>query len=317
VEASKTPERALPSAMRLGGLMPGAGHLVHMPSHIFLRLGDYEQSADVNVKASEVDRQYIARAGKGMYALMYYSHNLHFVSYVRGMQGRFDDAMDYAKLLRENVTGAIDGMPMAAPYGAFEWIIFNRFQKYRELLAMPAPKEKSTFLNAMYRYSRGVAFAGLGQVKEADAERERMGALVKTLTETDMLMINPASAVLAVGLEDLDGRIARAKGQKAEEVSHLQKSVELQDKLAYMEPPEWHQPQREALGAALLRQGKAAEAEAIFRRELELNPRNGRVLFGLFEALKKQDKTVNADWVRKEFDDAWKSAQIQLRIDDL
>jgi Flp pilus assembly protein TadD len=152
-------------------------------------------------------------------------------------------------------------------------------------------------------------------VEDADAERERMGALVKTLTEADMLMINPAASVLAIGMEDLDGRIARAKGLKAEEVSHLQKAVALQDKLAYMEPPEWHQPEREALGAALLRQGKASEAESVFREELDLNPRNGRVIFGLLESLKKQGK--NTDWVQREFDEAWKSAQVTLRVDDL
>jgi tetratricopeptide (TPR) repeat protein len=317
VEASKTPERALPSAMRLGGLMPGAGHIVHMPSHIFLRLGDFESSAAVNVTASEVDRRYIARAGKGMYGLMYYSHNLHFVSYVRAMQGRFDDALDYGRQLRDNVSGAIDEMPMAAPYGTFEWLTFTRFGKWRQMLAMPAPKEKNAYLNAMYRYARGISFAGLGQVREAQAERERMEALKQSLTEADMLMINPAASVLAIGLADLDGRIARAKGDGVQEVAHFQKASALQDKLSYMEPPEWHYPEREALGGALLRQSKYSEAEAVFRQELELNPRNGRALFGLLEALKKQDKSVDAAWVQKEFEEAWKAATTQLKTDDL
>ena len=315
VEASKTPERALPSAMRLGGLMPGAGHMVHMPSHIFLRLGDFESSAAVNVTASEVDRKYLARAGKGMYGLMYYSHNLHFVSYVRMMQGQFDSALEYARLLRENVSGAIDQMPMAAPYGTYEWLTFTRFGKWREMLAMPAPQEINTYLHAMYRYSRGVAFAGLGQVREADAERERMDALMKSLTGADLLMINPASSVLSVGLADLDGRIARARGLAKAEVSHLRRATELQDKLAYMEPPEWHYPQREALGGALLRQGQVAEAEAVFRHELELNPRNGRAIFGLLESLKAQRKPT--EWVQKEYDEAWKSSSTKLRVDDL
>ncbi len=314
VEASKTPERALPSATRLGGLMPGAGHMVHMPSHIFLRLGDLQQSAAVNVAAAAVDRQYLARSGKGMYGLMYYSHNLHFVSYVRMMQGRFDDALDYGRRLRENVTGSIDEMPMLAPYATFEWLSFVRFGKWKEMLAMPAPPEKSTYLNAMYRYSRGTAFAGLRQISEAEAERERMGALAKSLTETDMLMINPAASVLAVGLADLDGRIARAKGN-ADEAMHFRRAVELQDKLAYMEPPEWHHPEREALGGALLRQRKFAEAEGVFRHELELSPRNGRALFGLLEALKAQQKPTES--VQREFDLAWKPATVQLRVDDL
>lgn len=316
VEASKTPERALPSAMRLGGLMPGAGHMVHMPSHIFLRLGDYESSAVVNVTASEVDRRYLARAGKGMYGLMYYSHNLHFVSYVRQMQGRFDEAMEYARLLSANVSGAIDTMPMIAPYGTFEWTTLTRFGKWREMLAMPAPQEKNVYLNAMYRYSRGLAFAGLKQIREAEAERERMGALAKSLTEADLLMINPASAVLSVGMADLEGRIAQAKGEPELEVASFRRAAELQDKLAYMEPPEWHYPEREAWGGALLRQGKPAEAEAVFRQELELNPRNGRALFGLLQALKQQNKDAAVEWVQREFESNWQGG-VPLKLSEL
>ncbi len=143
VEASRNPERALPSALRLGSLMPGAGHLVHMPSHIFLRLGDFASSAAVNETAAEVDRKYIERSGaKGVYPLMYYSHNLHFVAYVRTMQGRFDDALDYSRRLRRNVDGAIDEMPMIAPYGAFEWLVLTRFGKWNEMLAHPRQRRK-------------------------------------------------------------------------------------------------------------------------------------------------------------------------------
>ena len=164
VEASKTPERALPSAMRLGSIMPGAGHIVHMPSHIFLRVGDHQSSATVNETASEVDRKYIERSGaKGIYPLMYYSHNLHFVSFARMMQGKYDEALDYARRLRSNVDGAIDEMPMLAPYGTFEWLVLARFAKWHELLAQPLPKEKNGFVNAMYRYSRGLALARLRQ----------------------------------------------------------------------------------------------------------------------------------------------------------
>ena len=192
VEASKNPERALPSAMRLGSLMPGAGHMVHMPSHIFLRLGDFQSSAEVNEIASEVDRKYIERSGaKGVYPLMYYSHNLHFVSYVRAMQGRFDEAMDYARRLNKNVDGSIDGMPMLAPYGTFEWLTLTRFGKWKEMLAEPAPKEKTPYLQAMYRYARGLAFAGLGNIPDAQAERERLGAIVAKVPETDKLDDQP------------------------------------------------------------------------------------------------------------------------------
>ena len=318
VEASKTPERALPSAMRLGSIMPGAGHIVHMPSHIFLRLGDFQSSATVNETASEVDRKYIERSGaKGVYPLMYYSHNLHFVSYARMMQGRYDDALDYARRLKRNVDGSIDEMPMIAPYGTFEWLILSRFAKWEELLAQPRPKEKNGFLNAMYHYSRGLAFAGLGRTNEAKVERGEMEGVSGQISEKEMLMINSARSVLAIGLADLDARIARAEVDTGTEIVHWRRAVDLQDKLSYMEPPEWHYPVREALGGALLRQGKPSEAEAVFRKDLEINPRNGRSLFGLLEALKVQKKSVSADWVKKEFTEAWKYSPASLTIEDL
>lgn len=318
VEASKNPERALPSAMRLGSLMPGAGHMVHMPSHIFLRLGDFQSSAEVNEIASEVDRKYIERSGaKGVYPLMYYSHNLHFVSYVRAMQGRFDEAMDYARRLNKNVDGSIDGMPMLAPYGTFEWLTLTRFGKWKEMLAEPAPKEKTPYLQAMYRYARGLAFAGLGNIPDAQAERERLGAIVAKVPETDKLMINHVRSVLAIAEADLDARIARAEDRDDEEIAHFKTATELQDKLSYMEPPEWHYPVREALGGALLRDGKPAEAEAVFRKDLELHPRNGRSLFGLLESLKAQGKSESAEWVNNEFKEAWKYATTQLEVNEL
>ncbi|MCZ2075172.1 MAG: tetratricopeptide repeat protein [Bryobacteraceae bacterium] len=318
VEASKNPERALPSAMRLGSLMPGAGHMVHMPSHIFLRVGDFEQSAVVNETASEVDRKYIERSGaKGIYPLMYYSHNLHFVSYVRMLQGRFEQALDYSKRLRKNVDGAIDGMPMLGTYGAFEWLVLARFAKWKEMLAEPEPGEKHPFVHAMYRYSRGLAFAGLGNVPEAEAERERMGALCARIPESEMLMVNTMRSVLDVGMADLDARIARAKKDSASEVTHFRRAAGFEDRLNYMEPPDWYYPVREALGGALLRQGKAAEAEEVFRRDLELHPRNGRSLFGLMEAMKMQKRQVSVDWIQKEFQEAWRGSPLTLKVADL
>jgi tetratricopeptide (TPR) repeat protein len=318
VEASNHPERALPRALRLGALMPGAGHLVHMPSHIFLRVGDFEQSAVVNKTAANVDRQYIERSGaKGVYPLMYYSHNLHFVAYVRTMQGNFEEALDYSRRLRTNVGGAIDDMPMLAPYGTFQWLVLTRFGKWKEMLSEPEPTEKNSYLNAMYRYSRGLAFAGLGQVKDAEAEQERMEAIVGRIPETDMLMRNSARSVLAVGSEDLKARVARGKKESDNEIAHLRDAVALEDKLGYMEPPEWHYSLRESLGGALLRVGKPAEAENVFRKDLELHPRNGRSLFGLLEALKVQQKAVSVEWVQKEFSEAWKYSAVPLKVEDL
>lgn len=318
VEASKNPERALPSAARLGSLMPGAGHMVHMPSHIYIRVGDHELSATVNETAAAVDKRYIERTGaKGIYPLMYYSHNLHFVSYARMAQGRFNDAIEYSRRLRKNVDGAIDEMPMLAPYGAFEWLVLTRFGKWQEMLAMPEPKEKAPILHALYRYARGAAFAGMNKVPEAKAERERMEALCGRIPEAETLMINNSRNVAAIGLADLDGRIARAMRDAEAEITHLRRAVEMQDKLQYMEPPEWHYSIREALGGALLRKGAAAEAEEVFRKEIELSPRSGRALFGLLESLRAQNKTTGAEWVDREFSEAWKHSTAPLRTGDL
>jgi tetratricopeptide (TPR) repeat protein len=315
VEASKNPERALPSAHRLGNLMPGAGHMVHMPSHIFIRTGDHELSATVNVTAAEVDRRYIERSGAtGIYPLMYYSHNLHFVSYARMMQGRYDDALDYSKRLRKNVAGAIDDMPMLAPYGSFEWMVLTRFAKWDQMLAEREPTEKAPVMHAYYRYARGLAFAGLGRVSAAQAESERLVALCARIPEDERLMINNTRSVMAIGVAELEAKIARAKGDVDAEIAGLRKAVDLQDKLGYMEPPEWHYPVREALGGALLQHGRAAEAEAVFRKDLEINPRNGRSLYGLMESLKAQGKFVGVEWVTKEFQDAWKHATAGLRV---
>ena len=226
-------------------------------------------------------------------------------------------AIDYSRRLRKNVEGSIDGMPMISPYGTFEWLVLTRFAKWKEMLAQPAPKEKNEYLHAMYRYARGLAFAGMGNFKDAQSERERMEAHANRVSESETLMTNKARSLLAIGLADLDARIARAKKDGANEIAHLRRAVELQDKLNYMEPPEWHYSVREALGGALLRRGEAESAEAVFRADLQKNPRNGRSLFGLLEALKKQNKSVSVDWVKNEFKEAWKYSSISLQVSDL
>jgi tetratricopeptide (TPR) repeat protein len=318
VEASKNPERALPSALRLGALMPGAGHLVHMPSHIFLRTGDYEASAAVNVIAAAVDKKYIERSGaKGIYPLMYYSHNLHFVAFARMFQGKYDESIDYARRLRANVGGAIEEMPMLAAYGAFEWLVYTTFGKWDEMLAQSEPKEKVDFLQAMYRYARAAAFAGKGRAQAAQAEQERMQTIVERIPEGEMLMVNTARNVLAVALADVGARISRCKGDSEAEVAQLRRAVEMQDALNYMEPPDWHYTVRTSLGGALLRANKAVEAEEVFRKDLELHPRNGRSLFGLVKALEAQSKSLPVEWVSKEYNEAWRTSPLSLTVDSL
>ena len=309
VEASPQPERALPSADRLGGLIPGAGHLVHMPSHIYSRIGEFEKAATVNELASEVDRQYVARSGaQGMYPLGYYSHNLHFVAYSRMMQGRYQDAREYAQRLRKNVAGAIDGMPMLGAYGAYEWLVLIRFEKWEEMTKQTTPTEKDLFLRAIYLYSQGAALAAIGK---GDAAAELMGmidAIAKEIPAEAVAMFNPAKQVLALASVDLGARIARTRGEIDLELAQWRRAVALEDGLSYMEPPDWYYPTRESLGKALLRQGKAGDAEWVFRKDLEKNPRNGRSLAGLLESLRAQQKGESVTFVEKEFREAWHRA---------
>lgn len=314
VEASPSPERALASAARLETLVPGAGHLVHMPSHIYARVGEFDRSALVNEKAAEADEQYLKRSKmQGMYPLSYYSHNLHFVAYSRMMQGRYQDARKWAQKLRRNVSGAIDGMPMIAAYGAYEWLVLVRFGRWEEMLREKAPTEKDLFLRASYHYARGAALAGLRQTAAAEAERIKMDALAKEVPADAVAMFNPARQLLALASVELAARIAGSRRDTADELKHGRRAVELEDALGYMEPPDWYYPMREYLGGALLRAGKAPEAENVFRKDLERNPRNGRSLHGLREALRAQGKTESLAFVEREFRSAWQYADTALR----
>jgi len=248
---------------------------------------------------------------------MYYSHNLHFVAYARMFQGKYEESLDYAKRLRANVSGAIDDMPMIAPYGAFEWLVFTTFGKWDEILRESEPREKNLFLHAMYRYARAAAFSGKGNLREAQAEQERMQAIADRIPETETLMINTANSLVSIGLADVSARISRCKGDSAGEIAHLRRAVEMQDALGYMEPPEWHYTIRTSLGGALLRSGKVADAEAVFRKDLVLNPRNGRSLFGLLKALELQSKPESVEWVKKEFGEAWRHSRLPLTVESL
>ena len=281
LEASPQPERALPSAARLETLVPAAGHLVHMPSHIYARLGEFERSALVNEKAA-ADRLYLARSrAQGMYPLGYYSHNLHFVAYSRMMQGRYRDARAWAAQLRRHVAGHLDAMPMIAAYGAYQWLVLVRFGQWTEMLREKPPAEKDLFLRASYHYARAAACAGLGRPNDAAAEQDSMDALARDIPADAVAMLNPAKQILHLASVDLAARIAQSRNDIASELRYRQKAVELEDALGYMEPPDWYYPTREPLGAALLRAGRAGEAEQVFRKDLERNPRNWRSLHGL------------------------------------
>ena len=318
VEASKSPGRAMESANKLGKLAPGAGHLVHMPSHIYIRTGDYEAAAKVNEAAAEVDRAYIKATGaRGMYPGMYYSHNLHFQVESYNRMGRYAEAKRAATQLAGNARGHLKDMPALEGFLPSTFFVDLRFNRWDDILGLPSPEKETPITGALWRYARGVALAAKGNVAEANKEREHFVGASKGVSGDTPFGLNTAASIFKIAERVLDARIASARGDRRAAVEHWLKAVAAQDDLNYDEPPGWYYPVRESLGAAWLMAGDAVEAEKVFRKDLENNPRNGRSLFGLAESLKKQGKAQDARLARTEFLKAWKNADVKLKIGDL
>jgi tetratricopeptide (TPR) repeat protein len=314
VESSPTPERAVPSAQRLMGLTPGEGHMVHMPGHIWLVLGDWELAATVNERAAELDRQYFAatHVTEGSYP-MYYMHNVHFIAYARSMQGRRADALKASADLAALLAPMAQAMPeMADAYVPIPWFNLLRFHEWDAILKLPQPTPSQKIATTFWHYMRATAYAGKSETDKAVRERDAFQAARKQIPAEAAWGQNPIAPVLTVASEILSARLTPADAAK-----HLQRAVELQDGLVYDEPPAWYYPVRESLGAVLLRAGKPSEAEAVFREGVRRSPRNGRMLFGLMESLRAQKRTEEADWVRREYDAAWSKADVGLSLDSM
>jgi tetratricopeptide (TPR) repeat protein len=318
VEMSPSPERAIPSAQRLMGIVPGAGHLVHMSGHIWRLTGDYDLTAEANERAAKVDEDYIKIVGpaRSPYQLGYYPHNLHFITYARAAQGRYADALRAAERLTAQVAPGFDAMPdMVEFFMPNRYFVWVRFQRWDDILAAPAPARKMTTTAAYWRWSRVMAFAGEGRTAEARSEREAFADARKHIRPGAAWGFNQPSLepVLDLAASILD---ARLEPDLEKSMVNWRKAVEQQDALNYDEPPPWFYPVRESLGAALLRARRAADAELVFRGDLERNRRDGRALFGLLESLRAQHKDIEAEWVRGEFEAAWRKADVSLRIED-
>jgi tetratricopeptide (TPR) repeat protein len=318
-EASRNPERALPSAKRLETLVPAAGHLVHMPAHVYVRTGDYLAAEKSNTVAAEVDRAYIRQTGaQGMYPAMYYNHNVHFESYAASMAGRYAAAKSSGDRLFDEVLPIVSMDQMLEGFLLQPAFVAVRFRKWDDVRKMPDPGPKLPVLRAGWLWARGMAAAGSRDVEKAESEREAFVAARAAVPAKSMAGAqNSAEAVLTLAGYVLDARIEEAKGDSAAAIASWRKAVEAQDALAYDEPPGWYYPTRESLGAALLRAGQDPEAEAVFRADLEKNPRNGRSLYGLSKSLEAQKRTADAAFARAQFETAWKDADTPARLEDL
>ncbi len=318
LEQSPHPERALPSAARLAAQPPATGPLVHMAGHIYLQTGDFDLASRTNNHAVEMDRGYLQLTGvtTGAYVLGYHPHNTHFIVVAEMSRGRFDDAWRAASDLARQASPAIAVMPEMADYFLpNQLFVLARFQKWNEILKTPEPDARLPFDRAVWRYARTLAFRALGPASDAAAERQRFEPARQAVPAAMMFgTTNKAQEVLNVAAAILDARLA-SNAEAA--LPHWRRAVETQDALNYDEPPAWYYPVRESLGGELLRAGRAAEAEAVFRDALSRHPRQGRLLFGLLESLQAQHKVADAEWVRREFGAAWKDAQVRLRVEDL
>ena len=320
-EASPHPEWALASARRLETLAPAAGHLVHMPAHTYMRVGDYSAAAHSNVVAAGVDRVYLRESGTSgsMYDMMYYCHNLHFLAASHSMQGDFTHAKQAADELAAHVSPMLHDMPIAEVYAPTPLFVLVRFHRWDDALGLTPPDPSLIMTTAFWHFARGAAFAAKGQIAAAEAERKILEAGRKeTPPDLDFSFYsNKARTFLDLAGSILDARIAAAKGEQEQAIKLWTAAVEIEDRLYYGEPPEWFYPVRESLGGALLLNGQAARAEAVFRADLEQYPRNPRSLFGLMRALEAQKKNANLEEVRKEFEAAWKNADTPLEVGDL
>lgn len=316
IEAGPHPEKGEPSADRIGKLTPKAGHLVHMASHIYVRVGRYHDASTVNERASEVDENYLKKVKPtGTYPGGYYPHNLHFLWYATDLEGRSKDSIAAAKEVSKYTLdlrcGAIEGprqryLPLLA---------YTRFGRWTEVLKEPLPSEEYPFDRAMGHYARALAFAAQRSVSDAEREFARLKELQKS--ERVRMMDNPyfpGTKILAVVEHVIAGKIADAANKPDEMVKHLREAVKAERALSYMEPPYWHYAAKLSLGAALLKANQASEAEKVFRETLKELPNNGWPLFGLEQSLRAQGKETEAKQVAKEFKKAWKHADVKLNL---
>lgn len=315
VEATTTPERAEPAADRLLKLMPAAGHIVHMPSHIYYRVGRYADAAAANEAAAKVDEDYIAACkAQGFYPAGYYGHNIHFLWTSAEMEGRYEAALDAAHRLVKAVDAPnlSKQMSIAELYNFTPTMTQLRFGKYREILAEPAPDKLLTLDTAMWLYARAFAHANTGDLAAAAADRKKLAALQKAKFDRYEVFGVPAEAMIPVALASVDGEIARKSGDFATAIEHFRKAQALERALPYTEPAYWHRPVSHLLGAALLEAGQHAEAEAVYRDSLHHYRRDGWALMGLAKALQAQGKTTDLYKVRAELDEAWRRSDTRI-----
>lgn len=318
VEASPSPERALPSAKRLGGIAPNAGHLVHMPSHIYIRTGDYMAAAKSNADAIVADKNYIKKYGaQGVYSMMYYNHNIHFLASANAMNGNYAGAIKSSRDLYDNVKPLVKTMPMLEMFTPYPAVTLVRFRKWEVILREQMPPEEMVITTAMWHFARGAAYAEMGKPADAEKELAALREKIKVIPAEASWGNSTAQMVLKVADNLLAGEVLLARGDNSAAIQSFVNAVEAEDLLNYNEPPDWDLPAREWLGRALLTAGRYQEAQLNYNAELKKHPNNGRAIFGLAEALRKQRKDGDAARYDSVFRQVWKNSDTPLAVGDL
>ena len=315
-EPTKVPERAEKEADRLLPLMPGAGHIIHMPAHIYLRVGRYDDVVTSNQRAAAADEEYIAQCrAQGLYPLGYYPHNIHFVWLGATMTGRAALAIEWARKTASAVANATaEQKPFVQGFLVVPYYALMRFGKWDEILAEPKPAHDSSFARGIWHYARGTALAGKGRFDEAQQELAALQKIVAdpALAKETPFSLNPPDAILRIAPEVLAGDVAFRRKDYDKAIAHFERAIRFEDALTYTEPPDWHAPVRHWLGAALLEAKRPGEAEVVYWEELRRNRENGWSLWGLHQALIAQDKKDEAALVLDRFKKAWAKADVTL-----
>ena len=311
---STAPEKAERAADTLLTLMPAAGHMVHMPGHIYQRVGRYADAMRSNVLAVAADEDYIAQCrAQGLYPMAYYPHNIHFLWFSATFAGQSRVAIDSARSLAAKIDNeALQQLPLLAGFRMVPYYALTRFGRWEDMLKEPEPPANAV-LRAVWHYARGLSLVATNRIDEADRELAALRALMADPAMGQPLFSpNLAGTALAPAPEMLAGEIAAARGSYDVAIAHLDRAVRLEDSLVYTEPSEFHFPPRHALGAVLLKAGRPAEAETVYWDDLRRNRENGWALFGLLQALRAQEKSYEASLVEARFKKAWAGADVTL-----
>lgn len=327
IEASSQPERALISANSLEKTVPIVGHVVHMPAHIYIRVGDYQKAIDNNIRSQRVDKDLeklwddMPLPNLGTYPLshkLHAGHALDFIRYAATVQGNFEmansAAWDMANRIKGDAIFVMGGQKrVSAP-----WLVYKIFGKWEEILSLEPEHKGTPYLDGIWSYVLGSAHIAKGNYELAKTELNKLKKIVNS-PDVDRYRVGatPASSVLKVAMMGLEGELFLSKGDFVNAVKSFEKGVDIEDENNYTEPPDWVQPLRHYLGAALLKSGKFKEAEAVYKRDLKWNQNNGWSLLGLHQSLELQGKVEESKNIYNKFKEAWKAADVEINASHL